>query len=220
MSKAYSYIVARDYGFAPNPFYGVLTLATCKPGIRKTASVGDLIIGCSDKAHGNKLIYVALVSEVLTFDQYWNDLRFAKKKPVMNGSLKKLYGDNIYHHDANGNWMQENDWLRRIVKADPSQSLYDNRITTGNAIDGKCIRLATLAKYCGEGVLEQFLRAVKGCCHFSFRFDYCGYDGTLWCEPRENGDVMAGFSKEYRRCTNGYYYLLINDDTLIGYDVD
>lgn len=107
MSKAYSYIVARDYGFAPNPFYGVLTLATCKPGIRKTASVGDLIIGCSDKAHGNKLIYVALVSEVLTFDQYWNDLRFAKKKPVMNGSLKKLYGDNIYHHDANGNWMQE-----------------------------------------------------------------------------------------------------------------
>ena len=94
MPKAYSYIVARDYGFAPNPFYGVLTLATCKPGIRKTASVGDLIIGCSDKAHGNKLIYVAQVSEVLTFDQYWNELRFAKKKPVMNGSFKKLYGDN------------------------------------------------------------------------------------------------------------------------------
>ena len=113
-----------------------------------------------------------------------------------------------------------NDWLRRIAKADPSQSLYDNRITTGNAIDGKCIWLTTLAKYCGEGPLEQFRRAVKGCSHFSFRFDHCGYDGTLWCEPRENGEVMAGFSKEYRRCANGYYYLLINDDTLIGYDVD
>lgn len=89
MLKAYSYIVARDYGFAPNPFYGVLTLATCKPGIRKSAGVGDLIIGCSNKAHGNKLIYVAKVSEILTFDQYWNDSRFAKKKPVMNGSLVK-----------------------------------------------------------------------------------------------------------------------------------
>lgn len=107
MPKAFSYIVARDYGFAPNPFYGVLTLATCKPVIRKTANIGDLIIGCSNKAQGNKLIYMAKVSEILTFDQYWNNQRFAKKKPVMNGSLKKLYGDNIYHHDTEGNWMQE-----------------------------------------------------------------------------------------------------------------
>ena len=91
MSKVFSYIVARDYGFAPNPFYGVLTLATCKPVIRKTASIGDFIIGCSNKALGNKLIYMAKVSEILTFDQYWNDPRFAKKN----------------HHDADGNWMQE-----------------------------------------------------------------------------------------------------------------
>ena len=37
MSKGYSYIVARDFGFAPNPFNGVLTLATCKPIVRKGA---------------------------------------------------------------------------------------------------------------------------------------------------------------------------------------
>lgn len=107
MAKAYSYIVARDYGFAPNPFFGVLTLATCKPGIRYSAEIGDFIIGNANKAHGNKLIYMAKVSEILTFDQYWNDPRFQRKKPVMNGSLKKLYGDNIYHHDSDGNWMQE-----------------------------------------------------------------------------------------------------------------
>ena len=47
-----------------------------------------------------------------------------------------------------------------------------------------------------------------------------GYDGTLWCEPRDNGDMLAGFSKEYRNCGNGYYYLLINDDYVIGYDID
>ena len=29
-----------------------------------------------------------------------------------------------------------------------------------------------------------------------------------------------GFSKEYRNCGNGYYYLLINDEYVIGYDVD
>ena len=53
----------------------------------------------------------------------------------------------------------------------------------------------------------------------SYRFDFCGYDGTLWCEPKENGDMIAGFSKEYH-CGNGYYYLLINDDCVIGYDID
>lgn len=108
MGKAFSYVVARDYGFAPNPFYGVLTLATCKQRIRKVASVGDYIIGNADAARGNKLIYMAKVSEVTTFDRYWYDRRFQCKKPVMNGSQKKLYGDNIYHHDETGNWLQDN----------------------------------------------------------------------------------------------------------------
>lgn len=107
MARAFSYIVARDYGFAPNPFYGVLTLATCKPGIRKNANVGDFIIGNADSSHGNKLVYMARVSEVMTFDQYWNDKRFECKKPLMSGSLKKLYGDNIYHHGPDGKWIQE-----------------------------------------------------------------------------------------------------------------
>ena len=41
----FSYVVARDFGFAPNPFFGVCTLATCKPKIRAAAEVGDWIIG-------------------------------------------------------------------------------------------------------------------------------------------------------------------------------
>jgi hypothetical protein len=107
MRRGFSYVVARDYGFAPNPFYGFLTLATCKQQIRKHAKVGDFIIGHSSKEQGYKLIYMAKVSEVITFDEYWNNPKFDRKKPVMNGSFKKLYGDNIYHHLPNGSWMQE-----------------------------------------------------------------------------------------------------------------
>jgi len=107
MGRAFSYVVKRDYGFAPNPFYGVLTLATCKPRIRKSAEVGDFIIGNAGSAHDNRLIYMAKVTEVTTFDKYWEDPRFKCKKPVMNGSLRKLYGDNIYHHDDNDEWIQE-----------------------------------------------------------------------------------------------------------------
>lgn len=47
--KGYSYIVARDYGFAPNPFYGICTLATCKPIIRKHCEVGDYVIGLTPR---------------------------------------------------------------------------------------------------------------------------------------------------------------------------
>lgn len=107
MGRAFSYVVKRDYGFAPNPFYGVLTLATCKPKIRNGAEVGDFIIGNAGSDHDNKLIYMAKISEVTTFDKYWEDPRFRCKKPVMNGSLKKLYGDNIYHHGDDGEWIQE-----------------------------------------------------------------------------------------------------------------
>ena len=48
---------------------------------------------------------MARVDEITTFDKYWNDPRFQNKKPVMNGSFKTLYGDNIYHHE-NEKWVQ------------------------------------------------------------------------------------------------------------------
>ncbi|WP_437296057.1 hypothetical protein [Sorangium sp. So ce426] len=98
--KLYSYIVARDYGFAPNPFYGFCTLATCKPRIRAGASAGDWIIGTGAKSRydlAGRLIYAMQVGEVLDFDTYWNEPRFLAKRPHLNGSLKVIYGDNIYH---------------------------------------------------------------------------------------------------------------------------
>jgi hypothetical protein len=109
----YSYVVTRDYGFAPNPFFGYCTLATCKPRIRKSAQVGDWIIGVGSSAQNskfkNRLIYTMCIEEKLLFNDYWNDVRFKKKKPVMNGSNKQLYGDNIYHKNINtGEFIQEN----------------------------------------------------------------------------------------------------------------
>ena len=96
--RLYSYVVARDYGFAPNPFYGTCTLATCKPLIRRMASPGDWVIGTG--AAGNlltgHLVYAMQVTEVLTFDEYFDDVRFQTKKPNLGGSLKQAFGDNIY----------------------------------------------------------------------------------------------------------------------------
>ena len=52
--RLFSYVVARDYGFAPNPFFGVCTLATCKPIVRRVAAIGDWIVGTGSKANGRQ----------------------------------------------------------------------------------------------------------------------------------------------------------------------
>lgn len=108
--RLFTYIIARDYGFAPNPFYGYCTLATCKPQVRSSASVGDWVVGTGAKTAYNLagyLIYAMKVDEIMDFDSYWNDPRFLCKRPMLNGSLKQLYGDNIYHR-IKGRWIQAN----------------------------------------------------------------------------------------------------------------
>lgn len=106
----YVYVVARDFGFAPNPFHGFCTLATCVPLIRASAKIGDWVMGVGGsrlKATG-KCIYLMKVSEILTFNEYWSDARFNIKKPVRNGSLVMMVGDNVYHQEAgNDTWVQE-----------------------------------------------------------------------------------------------------------------
>lgn len=103
----YIYVVARDFGFAPNPFHGVCTLATCKPVVRRMAREGDWVIGMGGAKLGavGRCVFAMQVTEALSFDDYWADPRFIDKRPVRNGSRTMMLGDNIYRRD-NGNWQQ------------------------------------------------------------------------------------------------------------------
>ena len=107
----HSYIVAYDSGFAPNPFGGFCTLATCKPEIRKRASISDWVIGTGSNRKGVRrggfLVYAMRVQEALSFAKYWNDPRFARKKPNLHGSYRMACGDNIYCPDPDtSGWKQ------------------------------------------------------------------------------------------------------------------
>ncbi len=104
--RLFSYVVARDYGFAPNPFFGVCTLATCKPNIRRTASVGDWVIGTGGASRGKCgfLVYAMHVTQTLTFNEYWNSAPLRLKRPNLRGSKKQAFGDNIYYW--NTQWHQ------------------------------------------------------------------------------------------------------------------
>jgi hypothetical protein len=108
MTRVYLYVVARDFGFAPNPFHGVCTLATCKPAIRRTARGGDWVFGVGGsklKAVG-RCIFAMKVTDAMGFNAYWSDQDFFDKRPVRNGSRKMMLGDNIYHRGEDGVWLQ------------------------------------------------------------------------------------------------------------------
>ena len=94
--KLYTYVVAWDTGFAPNPFGDFCTLACCKPVIRRTADVGDWImgIGSVNNVGNEKIIYVMEVTEKMSFNEYYQDKRFQNRM------------DNIYCKNK-GEWRQK-----------------------------------------------------------------------------------------------------------------
>ena len=114
----HSYVVRYDSGFAPNPFYGYCTLATCKPRIRAGAKVGDWILGSGSKSSAisqeGRLVYAMRVEEALTWDQYSADPRFRSKQPFRSGSRKQTCGDNIYFRAApDAPWQQRDSFHSR-----------------------------------------------------------------------------------------------------------
>lgn len=107
MSRVYVYVVDRDFGFAPNPFHGFLSLATCKPRIRSVASVGDWVVGIGGTRlrRRGQCIFGMCITNAISFDEYWIGADYQVKKPARNGSRVTLVGDNIYHR-VGGRWLQ------------------------------------------------------------------------------------------------------------------
>lgn len=155
----YAYKITRDYGFAPNPFGAYCTLACCKPHIRKKAVVGDWIIGTGAVENKllNHLIFLMKVTEKISFQKYWEDERFNYKKPILNGSLKQIHGDNIYYNE-NDNWIQ----------IDSHHSLYNGQINEGNLkqdLSGEYVLISDQFVYLGDDYLkipEKYLEICPG----------------------------------------------------------
>lgn len=103
VDRLFSYKLTHDTGFAPNPFRGVCTLATCKPRIRELKRVGDWIGGfTSARLNGDapgreRLVYLMRVEEKVRFHDYHDDPRSAVKIPrAGTGRCIDVVGDNIY----------------------------------------------------------------------------------------------------------------------------
>ena len=140
--RLYSYILTYDTGFAPNPYHGYCTLATCKPKIRRSAQVGDWIIGtgsknmntCSKRIKIDKsgyLVYAMRVTEVLTFNEYWNAPRFKAKRPVKGAGKKWECGDNIYFRDPDTGELAAVEWSYHLGQDDKCGDTSVDRVLIG-----------------------------------------------------------------------------------------
>ena len=107
MTTLCSYVLTKDTGLAPNPFWGTCTLAVCTPN-RQGAIVdfGDWIAGFSPACDGSKLIYAMQLSGRVHLNDYFNDPRFALKKPNLRGTWEQRCGDNFYSRAHDGTWTQ------------------------------------------------------------------------------------------------------------------
>jgi hypothetical protein len=81
MPKVYFYKLTADSGGAPCVTSDLLTLAICKPMIRRMAEIGDLIFGfaANSLSKDNRLIYVACVTGKLCDGNYYKDSEYAKR---------------------------------------------------------------------------------------------------------------------------------------------
>lgn len=113
-------------------------------------------------------------------------------------------------------------YVQKCLEADPSKSPYENGLSTGVPIEGKIITLKSFGKQYPR-IEQQFREALKERKPYdSGRVPFRGYEATLslWYTDNEMTLMNGGLSLEYKDCGNGYYYLLINDDEFIGYDID
>jgi hypothetical protein len=140
----FSYKMTDDSGFAPNPFWGILSLATCKPQIRESKKPGLYIAGftskelCNEKVGFERLIFIMKVSEKIDFNTYYHDHRFYCKKPSPESRITKS-GDNIYH-SINGKYLQ--------VK-----NFFHNSKNTEHDLSSKMVLLSKQFFYFGQGAI-------------------------------------------------------------------
>lgn len=104
--SVFSHVVVHDYGFAPNPYGGFLSIATCKPRIRSSAHVGDWVVGVGSvkTVGGESVVYAALVNEIVPIDVYGSEERFAIKRPVFRAEPWRQVGDSVYYRNDAAEW--------------------------------------------------------------------------------------------------------------------
>ena len=114
----YFYCILGDNELAPILFWGVCTLAICKPKISKVAKIGDWVAGTGSSKYGfnNLLVYAMRVTRKITFEEYYKYCQevLPEKIPAkFSRDLKKKVGGCLYDYSTGKVIMR--DWVAHRV---------------------------------------------------------------------------------------------------------
>lgn len=94
--------MTHDSGLAPNPFFGICSLAVCTPNhMNANLKPGDWVLGHTSSVSAWRLVYVMRLTKVLDMPTYFKE--FPQKKPKIDGRLEQQCGDNLYDY-REGRW--------------------------------------------------------------------------------------------------------------------
>jgi hypothetical protein len=119
--RIHTYVIAVDAGAAPNYGPPFVTLTVCKPRIRRKARVGDCVLAFAganvNPSDPHSVVWAGIVTEIIPMADYWNDRRFASKKPNRTSRPDNIYrptlggfvqvpnpvhGSESFHRDTSG----------------------------------------------------------------------------------------------------------------------
>lgn len=125
MTRIYRFILTHDHGMAPCPADGLITLATCKPVIRRKASPGDWVLGFRPGSlERGLLLWAGRVQRVMGHGDYERKYRGrpdAVYREVEGGGFERLLPD--YHPTQKE---LDRDTSAPVLLFDPGVSVYLN----------------------------------------------------------------------------------------------
>lgn len=149
--KIYFYKMVVDNGGAPCVDDGLLSLAICKPIIRKQASIGDCLIGFGGKALDGRLIYIAKVTGKYERGAYYRSTHYEQRGDCIyrwNGDKLECKENAKYHKNSSG--------LQHDVGIHPDYDRADVLISNDFRYFGNKETAECLDKYKGlSGALEK-----------------------------------------------------------------
>lgn len=125
MTRIYRYVLAHDRGMAPNPRRGLITLATCKPEIRRTAQAGHWVIGNYPAPNNEAVAWAGKVARSLPIGEYAS--RFPARDDALyelgpDGRLRRIATKHPWYHDDED--QQRKDMTGSVLIFDRTQSWY------------------------------------------------------------------------------------------------
>ena len=165
----FRYVLRYNTGLAPCFQFGLFSLALCKPNIRKSAKVGDWLLGYASTKGGrekNRLLYAAKITKIVTMGVYMG------REPARADQIYSRDGAGKFQHNGRSEHhktaeAQTRDWsCNRVLLSKKFRYFGDSPLDTcGSPIE------ALYYAHCGHKASEppnfdhraarRFLRALR-----------------------------------------------------------